>query len=169
MSSFLSLKRRLASPRYGLAALALVALTTIVGTAIASAPQAINPAAVIVVDGDTIHMRGAAAGTRLVGFNAPETSSERAGCPAERRLGFIAKARLKQIVAGGNISLETVACACPHGTEGTPACNYGRHCGVLRSNGRDVGEMLIAERLAVPYACGRTGCGPPPSPWCGKR
>jgi hypothetical protein len=48
----------------------------------------------------------------------------------------------------GGLDLERVACACPTGTEGTPRCNYGRSCGVLRARGQDVGAVLIAEGLA---------------------
>ena len=36
---------------------------------------------------------------------------------------------------------------------------------VLRSVGRDVAEVMIRERLAVPYVCGPDRC-PPPRPWC---
>jgi endonuclease YncB( thermonuclease family) len=160
-------KRRTTLNRGGIAAAVMIAaVATLLGGATASQPPAVSPSRVMVVDGDTIHLRGDAVGTRLVGFNAPETSRERARCWVERRLGYLAKERLKEIVGAGNLSLESVACACPPATEGTPACNYGRHCGVLRANGRDVGAILIAEGLAVPYVCGRTGCGPSPSPWC---
>lgn len=169
MSGFSSRHGQAAFTRFGLvAALVLAALTTVLGSATASSRQAVAPSHVIVIDGDTIHLRGDTAGTRLVGFNAPETMAERARCSAERRLGYVAKARLKEIVAAGNLSLERVACACRPGTGGTQACNYGRHCAVLRSNGLDVGAILIAEGLAVSYVCGRTGCGLPSNPWCGR-
>jgi hypothetical protein len=46
------------------------------------------------------------------------------------------------------------------------ACNHGRACGTLRSNGRDVGAILIAEGLAVPFVCGATSCPKTPRPWC---
>lgn len=57
--------------------------------------------------------------------------------------------------------------ACAPGAEGTDRCNYGRSCGILRSNGEDVGKILISEGLAAPYICGATACPPPPRPWCG--
>jgi hypothetical protein len=59
-----------------------------------------------------------------------------------------------------------VACSCKPGTEGAARCNYGRSCGTLRVSGRDVGQILIVEGLAVPFRCGATNCPPTPSPWC---
>jgi hypothetical protein len=100
---------------------------------------------------------------RLVGFDAPETY--RARCASERELGNRATFRLRQLVATGGLDLERVPCACRTGTEGTPRCNYGRSCGVLRARGQDVGALLIAEGLAHVYVCGRTSC-PAREAWC---
>lgn len=36
------------------------------------------------------------------------------------------------------------------GRKGTPACNYGRACGVLTEGGKDVAAVLIADGLAHP-------------------
>lgn len=117
-----------------------------------------------VTDGDTVRVRGEAAGTRLVGFNTPETYEPR--CEQELALGNRAKARLQELVADGVAELVKVRCACAEGTEGTDACNFGRSCGVLRVNGRDVGKVLISEGLAVPFVCGSRSCPPLPRPWC---
>src|SRR4051794_10625865 len=87
-----------------------------------------------VLDGDTIRTAGET--FRLVGFDAPETY--RARCPSERELGSRATYRLRQLVAGGGLDLERIACSCPNGTEGTLRCNYGRSCGILRARGQDV-------------------------------
>ena len=116
-----------------------------------------------VVDGDTIRIDGRL--TRLTGFNAPETWKP--NCAAERRLGEAATARLRQLVAGGEARFASLRCACRPGTEGTMNCNYGRACGSLQVDGRDVGDILISEGLAVRYVCGTTGCPPSPRPWCG--
>jgi hypothetical protein len=102
---------------------------------------------------------------RPVGFNAPEISS--AACTTERKLGVRAQQRLREIARNTPVSLQRVACACAPGTEGTSRCNYGRLCGVMTSNGVDVGTVLIGEGLAVPYFCGATHCPPKPRPWCG--
>jgi endonuclease YncB( thermonuclease family) len=121
----------------------------------------IEPSQIEVVDGDTIRVAGET--FRLVGFDAPETY--RAQCPSERQLGNRATFRLRQLVAGGGLDLERVACACRNGTEGTPRCNYGRSCGILRARGQDVGAVLIAEGLARAFVCGRTSC-PRREAWC---
>ena len=118
--------------------------------------------AVAVVDGDTIRARGKT--IRLVGVDTPEVGSH-ARCDHERALAARATARLRQLVAQEDLDLRLVPCACPRGTEGTHSCNYGRACGVLRAGGRDVADILIAERPARPYPCGRASC-PPRSDWC---
>lgn len=119
-----------------------------------------------ITDGDTVQLRGARTGTRLVGFNTPETYEPR--CTRERDLGQRATARLLELVhTADRVELRLVACACPPGTQGTRDCNFGRSCGVLRVDGRDVGDILINEGLAVRFRCGSTGCPPLPRPWCG--
>jgi endonuclease YncB( thermonuclease family) len=124
----------------------------------------INHEDVRVIDGDTIRVFHQKPNVRLVGFNAPET--RRAQCEAERELGAKATRRVRDLVRADNLDFEFVACSCPPGTEGTPVCNYGRRCGTLKANGRDVGEILISEGLAVPFVCGATRCPPTPKPWC---
>jgi endonuclease YncB( thermonuclease family) len=119
---------------------------------------------IYVIDADTIRVRDQPPNVRLVGFNAPETW--RAACPAEQLQGDKAARRLRELVRAGKLDFEFIACSCPAGTQGTPACNYGRNCGVLKASGRDVGEILIAEGLAVPFMCSATRCPPTPRPWC---
>jgi endonuclease YncB( thermonuclease family) len=121
----------------------------------------LDPGQIEVLDGDTVRVAGET--FRLVGFDAPETY--RARCASERELGNRATFRLRQLVAGGGLDLERVACACRTGTEGTPRCNYGRSCGVLRVRGQDVAAMLIEEGLAHTFVCGRTSC-PAREAWC---
>jgi endonuclease YncB( thermonuclease family) len=120
-----------------------------------------------VIDGDTIRVYQKRPNVRLVGFNAPETrSTRRTVCEPERELGAKATRRLRDPVRDDNLDFEFVACSCPAGTEGKQACNYGRRCGTLKANGRDVGAILIAEGLAVPFQCGATSCPKTPRPWC---
>lgn len=140
----------------------------------ATAPVAARPAAqdrrlrandVRIIDGDTVDIRGMTANVRLVGFNAPETW--RPSCSEERQVGERATARLSQLVSGAaTIEFRRLACACRPGTKGTDRCNFGRLCGSLIVDGRDVGSTLIGEGLAVPYRCGRTSCPPRPQAWC---
>lgn len=128
------------------------------------AAYVLNQPRIEVIDGDTIRVAGQSRNVRLVGFNTPETGS--AQCSQERALGHQASARLKQLVANGTPSIKIVPCACKPGTHGTRACNFGRACGILKVDGYDVGETLIAERLAVRFRCGGTSCPPMPRPWC---
>ena len=135
----------------------------------ASAPipqvRTLSPSDFSVTDGDTIRLRGQSTGPRLVGFNMPETFEP--VCNRGYQLGIQATERLKNLVQTASvIELQMVACACKPGTQGTSRCNYGRTCGVLKVDGRDVGQTLIAEGLAAPFRCGRTSCPPTPRPWC---
>jgi endonuclease YncB( thermonuclease family) len=126
--------------------------------------EPIEPGDVYVIDGDTINVFHVQPNVRLVGFNAPESSN--AACEAERQLGVRAAQRLFELVRAGHLDFEYVECSCPAATLGTRFCNYGRDCGTLRSNGRDVGAILIEEGLAVPFVCGATSCPKTPRPWC---
>jgi endonuclease YncB( thermonuclease family) len=128
------------------------------------APQSLSASEVLVVDGDTIRVRGEPRDISLFGFDTPET--ERARCDVERERGYTTMRRLRSIVESSALELQPVACACPPGTEGTEACNSGRRCGILRANGWDVGERLIAEGLAVRVSCNGASCPPPSRPWC---
>ncbi len=124
----------------------------------------INSDEIHVLDGDTIRVFHKKPDVRLVGFNAPET--RRAKCNAERELGAKATRRVRDLLMSSKLDFELVACSCALGTEGTQFCNYGRHCGTLKADGRDVGQILIAEGLAVPFQCGTTRCPKTPRPWC---
>jgi endonuclease YncB( thermonuclease family) len=139
----------------------VLAITTIVMPAFA---EPIDPVDIRVIDGDTIRVHHKQPNVRLVGFNAPETRN--AGCNAEAELGARATRRLRDLVKLGNLDFSYVRCSCPEATQGTFACNYARDCGTLRSNGRDVGAILIEEGLAVPFVCGPTHCPQTPRPWC---
>ena len=116
-----------------------------------------------VVDGDTVRLRGQT--FRLVGFNTPETG-DNARCSRENDLGHRATARLQSLIrTASEVELMPVQCSCRPGTHGTSECNYGRACGILHVDGRDVGSVLIAEGLARPFTCGAMGC-PQRRPWC---
>ena len=128
-------------------------------------PRAITMSEFEIIDGDTIRFHSESRGTRLVGFNAPETIKPL--CDDEEVLGRRAKARLRELLSRAALELERVACSCAPGTEGTDACNHGRRCAILRADGIDVGQVLINEGLAAPLICGATRCPPTPRPWCG--
>lgn len=130
----------------------------VIETAAAFATQSFT-----VTDGDTIRLDDGTR-VRLNGFNAPESRDPQ--CEREAILGNRAKERLEELSATGSTRVYQVQCACRPGTEGTEKCNYGRSCGVLQINGRDVGQILINEGLAVPFECGKTSCPKTPRPWC---
>jgi endonuclease YncB( thermonuclease family) len=122
-------------------------VTAFVAISTPAVAEPISSTDVHVIDGDTIRVHHRRPDVRLVGFNAPET--QRAQCEAERQLGATATRRLRELVHGGDLDFEFVACACARGTEETAACNYGRRCGTLKANGQDVGAILIALCHAV--------------------
>jgi endonuclease YncB( thermonuclease family) len=150
--------RRLASLMRVCIALIFCGCASFVGAETISRDQ------VRVIDGDTVRLFNMKPNVRLVGFNAPET--RRAKCDHERELGDQAIRRVRDLVHSEVLEFEYVDCACPAGTEETHACNYGRSCGTLKAGGKDVGDLLIAEGLAVPFKCGAMRCPKNPKPWC---
>ncbi|MBI5263855.1 MAG: thermonuclease family protein [Bradyrhizobium sp.] len=113
--------------------------------------------AIVVVDGDTIDV--GAHRYRLVGFDTPEIQTQRRQVsPDERSLAALAKQRFVELLHGGSLDLTEVDCSCPAETLGTKKCNHGRKCGILLLNGKNIGDTLIAEELAVPFHCGKTRC-----------
>lgn len=104
---------------------------------------ALSLASCSITDGDTI--RCGDERIRLSGIDAPET--EQAKCESERTRGLAAKERLRQLLSRGfEVDREGVD-------------RYRRTLATVRVNGVDVGEVLIAEGYARPYAGGRR-------PWC---
>jgi endonuclease YncB( thermonuclease family) len=127
-----------------------------------AAAEPLASSEVRVIDGDTIAVGRTT--FRLVGFDSPE-QAERARCPSEAERGAQATRRMQEIIRSGALDLEVVACSCRPGTEGTQLCNYGRSCAVLRSSGKDVAGIMIAEGLARSYQCSSDRC-PRRKSWC---
>jgi endonuclease YncB( thermonuclease family) len=110
-----------------------------------------------VVDGDTIEVLAriwpdhyVETLVRLAGIDAPELKGR---CPEETAQAERARARLAALLAGGRLQLADV--------------RYGKYAGrvvarVLTEDGRDVGRILLAERLARGYDGGRR------RPWCAE-
>lgn len=93
--------------------------------------------AVWVIDGDTIKLGSQS--LRLLNIDAPEVS--RPDCEAERALGDKATARLRDLLASGALTIA------PNGR----LDKFGRPLVRLAVDGRDVGDLLIAEGLAKPW------------------
>ena len=131
------------------------------------APQALSSTQVQVIDSDTIRLSGQAGDIHLVGIHTPQAA--RANCDAERERGYLTMRRLRSLVERTDLTLQAVACACGPNAEGTDSCHASRRCGILRANGWDVGERLIAEGLATRASCTGHGCPPPSNTWCSAR
>lgn len=99
-----------------------------------------------VVDGDTIWLKGEK--IRIADIDAPETHDYR--CASEKELGDRATRRLHQLLDGGLIGLRPI---------GRDRDRYGRKLRVVLIDGESVGDILVGEGLARPYAGGRR-------PWC---
>lgn len=99
-----------------------------------------------VYDGDTVELVcGASRSTaRLVGFDTPETREPR--CPAEAALGRRATERLRALVRQGPLAIF------PQGHD-----KYGRELITVTLDGRNIGDLLVAEGLAHAYHGGSRG------------
>jgi len=125
--------------------------------ALAAHTEPVDVHNIIVVDGDTIDVRGER--FRLVGYDTPEISTPRRKVSAdERAVATIAKERFVELLNSGSLDLTEVRCACVESTIGTKRCNHGRKCGLLTLNGKNIGDTLIREGLAMPFVCSATRC-----------
>jgi micrococcal nuclease len=126
----------------------LRALSFIAFLALCSPAFAQGPGGYRVIDGDTIE---APFGVkyRLLGFDTPEIF--RSKCDAELELGRVAKERLEEILASGEVRV----------IESGRTDKYRRTLAHVEVDGRDVGEILIGEGLARPYKGERR------KSWCG--
>ena len=142
----------------GAASLVSVALLT----SQAATAAVVEPRQIQVIDGDTIIVNGKT--VHLIGFIAPETYD--AQCKAERELGNKAANRLRELILAGGLEYSPVMCPCPAATLGKLFCNFVRTCGTLKTNGRDVGDILVEEGLAATYSCRSGGCPKTTRIWC---
>ncbi|MCW4461972.1 thermonuclease family protein [Sphingomonas sp. BT-65] len=101
-----------------------------------------------VVDGDTFWMDGAK--IRIADIDTPETHPAR--CAREAELGAAATRRLRALLNSGEVALAGI---------GRDTDRYGRQLHLVSVDGRGVGDTLVAEGLARPYAGGRR------EGWCG--
>ncbi|WP_263389319.1 thermonuclease family protein [Ruegeria marisflavi] len=88
-----------------------------------------------VVDGDTFWWEGEK--IRAMGYDTPEPTSNVCGGDVERELARKATARLVELFNTTKISIER------HGKD-----KYGRTLAVVRSNGWQIGDILVGEGLA---------------------
>lgn len=144
--------------------LAILAIVLLPVAAPAAPAEQIAPSDIEVIDGGTIRARGKT--VTLLGYDTPRRGP-RALCRTETTLRAMATAKLQELVAGGNLSLQVVPCPCGRLSQGTIFCNRGRACGVLRAGADNVGDTLIREKLARSFVCGETRCPPRKiARWC---
>jgi endonuclease YncB( thermonuclease family) len=89
------------------------------------------------VDGDTLWLQGE--NIRLKDFDTPEPQSAICGGEREKALAHQASARLLELLNGNEWTIERF---------GYDSTSSKRRLATIRINGRDVGDILIEERLA---------------------
>lgn len=97
-----------------------------------------------VVDGDTLWLNGE--NIRLKDFDTPEPQTQICGGAAEVALAHQASARLLDLLNGNEWTIERF---------GYDSTSSRRTLATIRVNGRDVGDILIAEGLARRWPNGR--------------
>ena len=95
-----------------------------------------------VVDGDTFWLKGEK--IRMQGYDAPETTTNVCGGAYEKALGNKATSRVIQLLNGSGVAIKR-----------TGKDRYGRTLAVVLVNGRDIGDILVSERLARRWPDGR--------------
>jgi micrococcal nuclease len=104
-----------------------------------SALIAVSPAAVHVVDGDTI--RYADKTWRLKGFDTPETFL--AKCASERMLGIVARNKLRELIdKASTVEIE----------DDQHLDKYRRSLGTLMIDGKDAAALMVEGGVARVYS-----------------
>jgi len=123
-------------------ALLICLATATIGTA--------HAAEVMVVSGDVIQLE--AREWRIANIDAPQIGSS---CVGEAKLGVLAQAKLAEIVAQGEMEIR------PTGERDM----HLRAMALVRINGEDVGEKMIAAGLAQRHGQAKPLCYPRQKPW----
>jgi endonuclease YncB( thermonuclease family) len=114
--------------------------------------ETVDARQVYVIDGDTIAL--ARERIRLLAIDAPETRDAR--CERERVAGYKTKARVIDLLRFGR-----VVDIRRHGHD-----QYGRTLAHIVIDGRDLGEQLVREKLAMPYRSGAEAKAARLAQWC---
>jgi endonuclease YncB( thermonuclease family) len=115
--------------------------------------ETVDAGKVYVIDGDTVAV--ARERIRLLGIDAPETREAR--CERERVAGYQTKARVVDLLRfGRSIDIHR---------QGHDV--YGRTLARIIVDGRDLGEQLVREKLALPYRSGAEARAERMARWCG--
>ena len=108
------------------------------------------------IDGDTLDVDGER--IRLLGVDAPELTRSR--CDAEHALAVKARDRLQTILKTGKIFVNRGVNADGSGDR------YGRTLAHVLVNGSDVGDVLVAEHLALEWHPGAGAKAARLAIWC---
>lgn len=119
--------------------------------ATAAAAETIPGSRIVIIDGDTVALPGGER-LRLLDIDAPE--SFRSSCEAELVAGLKAKERLAQLLRGQDVTIER-----------SGRDRFKRTLGRLFTEDGDIGEILLTERLALPYVPRRKA--ERDAHWCG--
>lgn len=109
-----------------------------------------------VIDGDTIALGRRT--IRVYGIDAPEIHQYR--CPAEKALGLQSRDALKAMLASGKTRVVKVKKRTRAGALEPIRDKYGRELSRVFVDGKNVGDLLIAQGLAKAYF------GKTKSSWC---
>jgi endonuclease YncB( thermonuclease family) len=109
-------------------------------------------AGVYVIDGDTLDIDGTR--IRILSIDTPETFRSR--CDNELKLGLAAKQRLRELLDSGEVSYT------PDGVD-----RFGRTLAHVYVGDVNVGDVLLKEGHALPYAPGPDAKKKRHDTWCG--
>jgi endonuclease YncB( thermonuclease family) len=133
---------------FGVLALGLFAISQVRQPRSADAGATTPATRFYVIDGDTIADDLAGVHIRIANIDTPEIHEP--GCAAEAALGYRAKAMTQSILRRAqNVEVR------PIGRHD----RYGRELALIRADGRDLGDSLVAARLARTWEGRRR-------PWC---
>ena len=130
----------------------LLAVLALLLAALPAASETFDGRRAVIIDGDTIALGSER--VRILNIDAPE--SFRSHCERELRAGLKAKERLAALVRSGAIEVER------HGQD-----RYRRTLARITVSGRDVGEVLVREGLALPWRDGAEAKEERTRHWCG--
>ena len=122
------------------------------GTTISAATETVDGQRIVIIDGDTIDVRGER--IRILNIDAPE--SFRSRCEVELKLALRTKERLGELLRAGPVEVDR---------EGRD--RYRRTLATLSTREGDVGRFLVRERLALPWQDGREAKERRLKAWCG--
>lgn len=140
------------------AAAGVAAFALLFGIVIARA-EPVDGDRIVVIDGDTVGLPGGER-VRIFNIDAPETRGAR--CEAEAVAGYRAKERLAALMRGRPVEIRRCE------PSGRCRDRYGRTLARLEAGGRDLGEVLVSEGRALPWATGPAARQSRVAYWCGK-